>query len=167
MNIIIEGPDGVGKSTLVEKLKQHYNIDSIRLSYKDPKDFNFYDRILEKTDCIFDRHFLSEIVYSKLFRRGCELSWDETVELFNKTQDLNIPIFILDTDKEEILKRFKMRPEKENQTIIDNISYLQTEFDILATMFGIEVIDTTKVSFNEIIRKVELKREKNRSYTLK
>lgn len=162
MNIIIEGCDGVGKTTLVNKLKKYYGVDSIRLSYKDPTDFEFYDRIMEKSDCIFDRHFLSEIVYSKLFKRDSVIDSENSQKLLDKAQKLNIPIFILDTDKRVILDRLLARGT-EHGTILNNISYLQDSFYTLSTLYGIEIIDTTKVSFEEIVRKVENYREKNRS----
>ncbi len=159
MNIIIEGPDGVGKSTLVKKLKEYYNIDSIRLSYKDPKDYNFYSRILEKTDCIFDRQFISEIVYSPIFGRVCQLNNIEIKNLLNKTKALKIPIFILNTETPELLNRLITRGG-EHQVIIDNIEKIQNEFIKLSKEYNIEVIDTSKISFEDIIKKVEAYNEK-------
>lgn len=159
MNIIIEGPDGVGKTTLVNKLKEYYNIDSIRLSYKDPKDLNFYSRVLEKSDCIFDRQFLSEIVYSSLFNRECQLDKHDIATLYNKTQVLNIPIFILDTEESEIINRLESRGG-EHPTIVNNISTLREHFALIADTFGIEIIDTSKTTFEDIIRKVEEYSEK-------
>lgn len=154
MNLIIEGPDGVGKSTLVKQLKEYYKIDSIRLSYKDPKDANFYSRLLEKTDCIFDRQFLSEVVYAPIFGRECQLSWDDVCNLYAKTQELNIKTLILDTDTEEILSRINKRGD-EFEEVKNNINELRIRFNFLAKYFNIEVIDTSKMSFEEIIRKVE------------
>lgn len=166
MNIIIEGCDGVGKTTLVNKLKEYYNIDSIRLSYKDPKDYNFYSRILEKTDCIFDRHFLSEIVYSIIFERQCELNRVELTKLYNQVVGSSIPIFILDTDTSEILRRINERGN-EHQTIINNIDDIRLYFHQIAKLFDIEIIDTSKISFEEIIGKVENYNEKYRNNKFK
>lgn len=161
MNIILDGPDGVGKTTLVNKLKEHYNIDSIRMSYKDPKDFNFYSRLLEKTDCIFDRQFLSELVYAPLFERECQLTIKDVNELFTKIQELQIPIFILDADKDVIIERLLNRGG-EHATILKSISYLKEQFKILATVYNIEIIDTSKMTFEDILRKVEMKYEKHK-----
>ena len=166
MNIIIEGPDGVGKSTLVTKLKEHYNIDSIRLSYKDPKDINFYGRILEKTDCIFDRQFLSEIVYAPIFGRECQLSWGDVCELHKKTKDLGIKIFILDADIDEILHRINKRGD-EFEEVKNNINNLRLKFLYLAEVLNIEIIDTSKIEFEDIIRKVEEYREEYRNNKFK
>ena len=166
MNIIIEGPDGVGKSTLVTKLKEHYNIDSIRLSYKDPKDINFYGRILEKTDCIFDRQFLSEIVYAPIFGRECQLSWDDVYKLHEKTKELGIKIFILDADTDEILNRINKRGD-EFEEVKNNINNLRLRFLYLAEVLDIEIIDTSKIEFEDIIRKVEKYREEYRNNKFK
>lgn len=166
MNIIIEGPDGVGKSTLVKKLKEYYNIDSIRLSYKDPKDLNFYSRLLEKTDCIFDRQFLSEIVYSPIFGRVCQLTEEDVTLLYNKTKKLNIPIFILELPTDELLDRINKRG-KEHINIINNLQKICDSFKDLSIKFNIEVINTSKISFEEIIKKVEKYNEEYKNSLLK
>lgn len=154
MTIIIDGPDGAGKTTLVKKLKEYYNIDSVRFTYKDPKNFNFYNTFLEKVDCIYDRNFLSELVYPKIFGRTCQLDELDTQLLLNKCKQLNIKIFILITDTEELLNRILTRGG-EHQNIIDNIDWLRTEFINLGNKYNIEIIDTSKITFEEIIRKVE------------
>lgn len=159
MNIIIEGPDGVGKTTLVRKLKEHYNIDSIRLSYKDPKDYNFYSTILEKTDCIFDRQFLSELVYPDIFNRECQLSFIDVCRLLTLCEDKKIKIFILDVETDIINERLLTRGN-EHQNILDNITLLRNKFNELSKIHDIEIIDTTKISFEDIIKKVDEYNEK-------
>lgn len=154
ITIIIEGCDGTGKTTLIKKLKSFYGIDSIRLTYRDPKDFNFYYRLLEKTDCIFDRNFLSEVVYADIFNRKCELNTELVELLINKVHKLKIPIFILDTDLDTICKRLLQRGDEEEE-VLTNITIIKKRFIELAQLYNIEVIDTTKVSFKEIIKKIQ------------
>lgn len=154
MNIIIDGPDGVGKTTLVKKLKEHYNIDSIRLSYKDPKNYDFYSTLLKKTDCIFDRQFLSEIIYPNIFDRKCQLTFVEVCKLIAICKTKKIKIFILDTDIDVIKDRLDKRGN-EHQNILDNIEYLQKEFKKVSETYNIEIIDTTQISFEDIIKKVD------------
>lgn len=163
MNIIIEGCDGVGKSTLVEKLKKHYKVDSIRLSYKDPKDYNFYSRILDKTDCIFDRSFLSELVYSPVFGRECQLTEDEVSSLYLQAQKMKI--FILNTDTDEIYRRLYRRGD-EHYEIMKNIENIQQRFIELSETFNIEVIDTSKMTLQDVIERVD-SHEKYQSKQLK
>lgn len=153
MTLIIEGCDGTGKTTLVNQLKKHYNIDSLRLTYNDPKDYNFYSRLLEKTNCIFDRHFLSEIVYANIFNRRCELTANEISELLIKMKKLNIKCFILTTDILEIQNRLNERGTEEIE-VLNNIINIQSHFIQLADMFNIEIIDTTKITVPEIIERI-------------
>lgn len=150
MNVIIEGPDGVGKSTLVRRLKEHYGVDSIRLSYRDPRNFQFYSHVMEKTDCVFDRLFFSEVVYSEVFSRQCQLSNFDVEVLFEKTQRLHVPTLILDNDDDVILERLKSRGG-EHHTILQNVHTLRRLFGELAKRFDIDVIDTTKVGFDEVV----------------
>lgn len=154
MNIIIEGTDGVGKTTLVQKLKEYYKTDSLRCTYKDPKNASFYSTLLDKTNCIYDRLFLSEIVYPTLFNRKCQLRWTEVLALLEKCKHNKIKIFILDTDTDEVLTRINNRGQ-EHPLIIENIDMLRTEFKKIADLFSIEIIDTSKISFEEIVRKVD------------
>ena len=69
--IIIEGPDQFGKSTLCEKLHDKLNLQVIH--YKPPKagtdQFEYYTKFLRNTGpYIFDRNYISELVYGPLFR---------------------------------------------------------------------------------------------------
>ena len=166
MTIIIDGPDGAGKTTLVKALKEYYNCDSVRLTYNDPKDFNFYDRLLEKTECIFDRHFLSEVVYASIFGRPCQLEWHDICNLYEKVKALNIKLFILDTTNEEILRRLEVRGG-EHQEIIDNMKTIQARFRRLAKRLEIDIIDTSKVSFEDIIAKIGDRDEENKRSIIK
>ena len=42
MNIILEGPDAVGNTTLAEKLKNKYNMDIIHSTSKTRNDLNYH-----------------------------------------------------------------------------------------------------------------------------
>ena len=52
--IIIDGPDGVGKTTLAKNLQKTFNITSfIHLTKDDPRTFEFYKNMLLKKDAVF------------------------------------------------------------------------------------------------------------------
>lgn len=85
MRIIIEGNDGSGKSTLAWTLQADLGINtSIHLTNKDPRDYMFYSELLNKTDVIFDRHFISDPIYNKVFKRKSELNKSDRDALFAK-----------------------------------------------------------------------------------
>ena len=81
--LIIEGIDGVGKTTLVEYLqsfgmkKYHFDYDAQNMDL-----FTKYMRVLdEKTDIlVLDRSFISEMVYGPVLRNNCKLTIEQYIE---------------------------------------------------------------------------------------
>lgn len=99
MRIIVDGNDGVGKTTLAKKLQEHFNIKSyVHLSYKDPTNYKFYSQILKKQNIIFDRSFLDELVYSKILRRKSNLNKREFKKLHNQIVEDNYIVIICITE---------------------------------------------------------------------
>lgn len=82
MKIIIEGPDNVGKSTLIRNIIEEFKVPWIYIcGYKIPKGskefqenlekdikMNFFDCIENSKYIISDRNYLSTYVYSPLYR---------------------------------------------------------------------------------------------------
>lgn len=73
--LIIDGPDGTGKTTLANKLSEAYNIPIYHLTYYEDRDehqrqFDYFKRLVnESTDgFILDRYICSEIVYANVYR---------------------------------------------------------------------------------------------------
>ena len=82
--LIIEGIDGVGKTTLVEYLqncgmkKFHFDYDSKNMDL-----FSKYMKVLSVNDkeLVLDRSFISEMVYGPVIRKICKLSFDDYTNL--------------------------------------------------------------------------------------
>lgn len=82
--VILEGPDGCGKTTLAEHLVKKFNAEYIHLTWSEDleKVMDEYQleaiyaakEISKEKLVIIDRHWLSEIVYSDVFRDGS--SWN-------------------------------------------------------------------------------------------
>lgn len=83
MNIVIEGPDRVGKDSLIAGIKSTFEdkhfieIPSRAIKFKDPSTayqyyFGYYSRLLsimeQHDNLIFNRSHLGEMVYGKLYR---------------------------------------------------------------------------------------------------
>lgn len=128
MRIILDGPDGVGKSTLAKKIQERFNITSyIHLTGNDPKDFNFYDAMISKTDVIFDRSFLSERIYAKVFEREPVLTLKELSLLTYTAEEKDIIVIICLAEKENI--RYH---SDEDERIIENEDILNKYFTTIA-----------------------------------
>lgn len=106
--IIIEGLDGVGKTTLVDyfvKLgmkKYHFDYDKKNMDL-----FSKYiDVLKEDTDIlVFDRSFISEMVYGPVMRHNCKLTFEQYIKLLEEYKKHNASIIYLTSPKEILLSR--------------------------------------------------------------
>ena len=130
-NIIIEGMDGVGKSTLAKLLTQigfktkhsdyHISVDNL---------FDLYDNLLDETSTstkrnVFDRFFMSEMVYGKILRRKSRLNGIEVDLLFKKLKDQGSMLIYLYAPLDILLKR--IQPE-DSLNIKSNYLSFQNEY---------------------------------------
>jgi hypothetical protein len=80
--IVVEGTDGVGKSTLAASLAEHYGCQLLWLGRPEKgKAFEFYMRAyldqIEDSMVVMDRSHWSEEVYGTVFREGSEFTQQE------------------------------------------------------------------------------------------
>ena len=151
MKIIVEGHDAAGKTTLINKLKEHYNISNvIHLTNKMDRSFNFYkSKLLKHRDnVIFDRQFISEFVYSNALKRDTEITHEKLDKLFEYTKFTDYVIIICETSKPNY------KPD-------EYIEVIEKEYKIKATyrsiqeLYDLILYDYTKDSFEELIKKIE------------
>lgn len=100
MIIVVEGPDGVGKSTLINHLKEnffHYNVEVFKfLDTSDISFENYKDTLETKLDnIIIDRFNLSEDVYSTIYRRLPKNSLLDHLRTFTLVEDKDVVYIIL------------------------------------------------------------------------
>ncbi|MCX5395568.1 hypothetical protein [Streptomyces sp. NBC_00102] len=82
--VVLEGCDGVGKSTLGKRLSTRHGFTVVH-SPRTPDHLNLasrYRTILDGTGRIlFDRCFISELVYGPLHRGRSRINWSEAIDL--------------------------------------------------------------------------------------
>lgn len=119
--LIIEGIDGVGKTTLVEYLqsygmkKYHFDYDSKNMDL-----FTKYMKVLLEDNCelVLDRSFISEMVYGPVIRNKCKLSIEDYTKLLVAYKNTGAKIIYLTAPKDVLLKR--RNDEKSDYEIITN-----------------------------------------------
>ncbi len=187
--IIVEGPQGVGKSTLANFLRDNlpstnlYRLSGINDKTKTGKEKNEimylelidYMKKLEKTELnmVFDRFFFSEQVYSKLGYK--EYLFDDVYEkLLNKFYELNYNVYFvvlyLKNEKlyEKRLKRvhhnykeFSLKSSVDQQK-----TYLELADNIDKSKVKVikVAMDDYKEGYNKIIKDIPLLKESNIKY---
>jgi putative hydrolase of the HAD superfamily len=151
--IVIEGCDGVGKTTIVNKLKAigyqtlHFGFDPA-LSIKQK-----YERLLASgynSPIVFDRSFISEMVYGPLNRGGSRLSDVDFNELLSLISRRNGHIVYLRADPKSIFQRISDRGNKDkNELDIDKIKQICAQYDkVIDSISNCNVIkiDNTNLS---------------------
>lgn len=106
MNIIIEGYDGTGKSTLAKKLAKKLGLKYQHQS--EPKTYLEYIKDLSKDNTIFDRFFLGQFVYNTEDER--KLTLDELKKLVKEINSNTIFIYV-NTDPQTVFNRLLKRGE--------------------------------------------------------
>lgn len=119
--LIIEGIDGVGKTTLVEYL-QSYGMKKYHFDY-DSKSMDLlskYMKVLSSDDTglVLDRSFISEMVYGPVIRNKCKLSIEDYTKLLIAYKNTGAKIIYLTVPKEVLLKR--RNDEQSDYEIITN-----------------------------------------------
>lgn len=149
MRIIIDGNDGVGKTTLSLRLKEDLNIKSyIHLSYHDPTDYVFYSSILEKTDVIFDRSFIDEPIYSEVLRRQPGFNERSEEHLYEKLKKLNYIVIIC-------YSLNKINKENEHKEIIDNEKVIDRYFESVAKKYDFIYYDPMHDDYDKLLEWID------------
>lgn len=82
--IVIEGGDGVGKSTLAHLLVTQYGFTAVH-SPRTPEHQDlisrYHDLLARPGRLVLDRSFLSELVYGPLYRGHSRLTWIQALDL--------------------------------------------------------------------------------------
>lgn len=149
MRIILEGADGVGKTTLAKILADKYNLDICHCTQYDPADYNFYRESVRKNDVIWDRHTLGELIYPTIFERKQQIATEDARLVIHHALELDTKVFVLTTDLETIRYRLIHRGT-EDPRILYNIESINQQFINIAKAFCIPIIDTSTMTLGDI-----------------
>jgi thymidylate kinase len=150
--LMIEGVDRVGKSTFIKRLKKILPLDSLHFTKSDPRNYLFYSQTMLKNNVIFDRHFISEYVYSKAFSRPTTLTNEQFNKLMQQAQDLNLKIIILHEDNKVLEKRMV---SEEDLKVVENFQNINSLYIALGLKFKNQVLLVKPKKLNKVIRDIK------------
>lgn len=154
MNIILEGCDGVGKSTLAEALAHRIGADVVHLTRYSPCDVkSCMSRIVSNVPYVMDRSYISELVYSKVFNRACVLSEADVEDLRYNSALHNVLEIILVCDKDELHRRLVER-NNEGPEIMDNVLRIQDAYVRYASENGVLIVSVDNMTTEELTDKI-------------
>lgn len=95
MNVILEGPDAAGKTTLAEKLGAERGMRCIHSTAKTRNDFAYHIDLLDFNDeAVMDRFHVGEMIFPEIYSRPGKLTESE-YEAINRRIEDNNDIFII------------------------------------------------------------------------
>jgi thymidylate kinase len=150
--IMVEGVDRVGKSTFIGRLKKVVLLDSLHFTKNDPRNYLFYSQTMLKENVIFDRHFISEYIYSKVFNRPTTLTVEQFDKLMQQAKDLDIKIIILHEDNKVLEKRMF---SEEDPQVVENFKIINSLYVELGLKFKNQVLLTKPKKLKKVIKDIK------------
>lgn len=154
MKIIVEGPDGAGKSTLVRQLADHFGCDILRMTEKGSKRFEDYIEKASLNNIVSDRCFISELVYCNVFNRQTPLSIFQYEELVKYYKSLGWIFIFLDASTDCLTSRLINRGDEDDYKIQD-ISSLRMFYKAVAYFYSLPVLNSENLDVNQLIEDLE------------
>lgn len=142
MRIIVEGPDGAGKTTLIQSLLDTEPTQPVRNKMEDKQDFDqWWPEILNWHGNVFvplhDRFFYSELVYGPVIR-GCIKAKMTTIVRVQKELRSGAALIYCRPSFAAIQAAASDKPQMAG--VLDNLEILVKEYDTLlmqeATEYG-------------------------------
>lgn len=156
MKIILEGVDGAGKTTLAKILAEKYGLDICHCTQYDAADYDFYRQTVRKENVVWDRHTIGELIYPTIFDRKQQISTEDVRLVIHYAKEAGAKIFVLTADMDVIYRRLNERGN-EDFRIYENVDYIDNLFRFYANQYHVPVIDTSKMTLQEIFNLVEEK----------
>lgn len=121
MPIIIEGPDGAGKSTLAKSLADALDMNILKMTANGDQSAQEYLQKLACDGVIIDRCWVSEQVYSDLFGRKPRIDNDDAEALTEFCGLTGVPIIVLLPPLHIVIGRLNERGDEYADVVCPNI----------------------------------------------
>lgn len=128
MPIIIEGPDGAGKSTLAKSLADRLDMNILKMTANGGQSVLEYKQKLACDGVIIDRCWVSEQVYSDLFGREPRIDHDDAESLTELCGLVGIPIIVLLPPLHVVIHRLYERGDEYADVVCPNITEIYARY---------------------------------------
>ena len=128
MPIIIEGPDGAGKSTLAKSLAGALDMNILKMTANGGQSVPEYLQKLACDGVIIDRCWVSEQVYSGLFDREPRIDNDDAEALTEFCEFARIPIIVLLPPLHVVIHRLYERGDEYADVVCPNITEIYVRY---------------------------------------
>lgn len=128
MPIIIEGPDGAGKSTLAKSLADRLDMNILKMTANGGQSVQEYLQKLSCDGVIIDRCWVSEQIYSDLFGREPRIDNDDAEALTELCERMGIPIVVLLPQLHVVISRLNERGDEYADVVCPNITEIYVRY---------------------------------------
>lgn len=128
MPIIIEGPDGAGKSTLAKSLADRLDMNILKMTANGGQSVPEYLQKLACDGVIIDRCWVSEQVYSDLFKREPRIDNADAESLTELCVPIGVPIIVLLPPLHVVISRLDARGDEYADVVCPNITEIYKRY---------------------------------------
>lgn len=128
MPIIIEGPDGAGKSTLAKSLADRLDMNILKMTANGGQSAPEYMQKLACDGVIIDRCWVSEQVYSDLFGREPRIGNGDAEALTGFCERVGVPIIVLLPPLHVVIGRLNERGDEYADVVCPNITEIYKRY---------------------------------------
>ena len=115
MNVILEGLDAAGKTTLAEKIRDKWGFSILHSTASTRNDLPYHLDLLDyRSNTVFDRFHVGEYVYPKVYDRKAKMNYKELEEVERRIIDNNDIFIIFITSKMQIINERLIARGEEN-----------------------------------------------------
>ena len=128
MPIIIEGPDGAGKSTLAKSLAGALGLNIIKMTADGGQSVREYVQKLKCDGVVIDRCWVSEQVYHDLFGREPRIGDADAESLTERCRLTGVPIIVLLPPLHTVIGRLGERGDEYADVVCPNIAEIHRRY---------------------------------------
>ena len=130
MLVVLEGCDGVGKSTVARSLAKVLDARIVHCTINTPNDYKFFKEIIDASrdrNIIADRFCYGQFVYQTPGER--KLSWSELTQLELDMLEAGAKVIHVKAPVEEVQNRLNLRQEKTSLPVEEIMNRFEALFE--------------------------------------